>query len=297
VKKDCDKYADDLSALIDGELTPGWRAEIEAHLAGCADCRARVAQLRKVFAGIAAMPAAAPAPQFLAEVRRKIAGGEQPRVESRWEAAIRSPWVQLPVKIAAVVAVLIGLLSLLAPSFYSRVERKDRTKLAKAEKPRGAAAPARSDVATRSVASAPAPGRPTVATELNAPVATSGVEAPAQPLAFDRLEKENSEIAAEKMVLVSADPAEVRLRAAAVAVALNGRVLPASDEAAQSFRVELPSGQVAAFRNRLLAERESGTVEQKRLEDVGGARRAFVGGEATNEPVSVLEIQVVAPAK
>ncbi len=297
MKKDCDKYADDLSAWIDGELTAAWRAEIEAHLAGCDACRARVAQLRKVAAGIAALPEAQPAPGFLADVRRRISEGEQPSVESRWERAVRSPWVQWPVKIAAGLAIVVGLLGLFAPAFYSRFERPPAQPVAKTERQPAPAKPARPAVAKRSVEQAPAPGSPPVAAEAKAPVAAGGLEAPAQSLAFDRWDKEKSEAATEKIVVVSANPAEVRSRAATVAAALSGRVLPASDDSGQKFFVELPAGQVAAFRERLLAEREVGSVEQKQLGDGGGARRAFGGVAPTNGPVSVLEIQVVAPAK
>lgn len=48
--------ADDLSAYIDAELDAGRAAQIERHLEQCADCRATVGELRRIAAGVAALP-------------------------------------------------------------------------------------------------------------------------------------------------------------------------------------------------------------------------------------------------
>ena len=38
--KDCEYYREKISCLIDGELSPEESAELEAHIAGCPECRA-----------------------------------------------------------------------------------------------------------------------------------------------------------------------------------------------------------------------------------------------------------------
>jgi Putative zinc-finger len=49
IKVDCDTYIKDyLSAHVDGELTPAELREVEEHLAGCVNCRARFAEERAV---------------------------------------------------------------------------------------------------------------------------------------------------------------------------------------------------------------------------------------------------------
>ena len=67
--RNCQNIQPDLSAYVDGELTPSRRAEIEAHVASCPDCQRELAGLRTLAAGVAALPRLQPAPRFLAEVR------------------------------------------------------------------------------------------------------------------------------------------------------------------------------------------------------------------------------------
>jgi hypothetical protein len=43
-------WTERLSALLDGDLPPAQRAELEAHLAGCAGCRAALEELRAIVA-------------------------------------------------------------------------------------------------------------------------------------------------------------------------------------------------------------------------------------------------------
>jgi anti-sigma factor RsiW len=45
-----------VDAYVDGGLTPGERAAVEAHLAGCAGCRAALAGARELFAAFGAVP-------------------------------------------------------------------------------------------------------------------------------------------------------------------------------------------------------------------------------------------------
>ena len=45
-----------LSAYLDGALTPAERAAVDTHLGSCADCRARLAELRGVSALLRSLP-------------------------------------------------------------------------------------------------------------------------------------------------------------------------------------------------------------------------------------------------
>ncbi len=65
--------AEVLSSLLDGELTEAERREAERHLAGCADCRARLDSLGRVVGTLKRLERAAP-PEALAQlVQRRVA--------------------------------------------------------------------------------------------------------------------------------------------------------------------------------------------------------------------------------
>lgn len=53
-----------LSAFLDGELAPGERAEVAAHLGACAECAARLAELQAVDEAVASLPLQAPGGYF-----------------------------------------------------------------------------------------------------------------------------------------------------------------------------------------------------------------------------------------
>src|SRR5205823_1171276 len=100
-------------------------------------------------------------------------------------------------------------------------------------------------------------------------------------------------------------PNKVRLEAAQVAAALNGRVTePAATRAfSNSFYVELPASNAQTFRDRLLNQNEAGN--RQRFSSGGAAAfksleappLGLAGPTATNQPTTVLEIRVVEPAK
>lgn len=83
---------EDLTALLDGGLDPERQAEAEAHLAGCAECRAEQRRLATVLSAVAALaplpgPAAGFEQRFYARLAREKA--QRPPV-LRWLR--RSPW-------------------------------------------------------------------------------------------------------------------------------------------------------------------------------------------------------------
>ena len=109
MKTVCERYADDLSALIDCELPAARHVEVEAHVAGCVDCRRRFEEMQRLVDGVATLPKAQPAPQFLADVRRKIAAGEQPR-EFNWvDVLFRPVWLKLPLEALAALVIAMSL--------------------------------------------------------------------------------------------------------------------------------------------------------------------------------------------
>ena len=75
----CATVAEDLSALLDGELAEEREVAVRAHLESCPDCMGRVAALRRVDPALAA----APAPEVPADLRA--------RVDARLSSEMRSP--------------------------------------------------------------------------------------------------------------------------------------------------------------------------------------------------------------
>lgn len=106
--KNCRKVQRELSAYLDGELTPSLRAEVEAHLASCAHCQRELLEMKMLATGVAALPNLKPAPRFLTEVRRKIARGEKPEPWTWQDYAFRPFWLKVPLEVAALI-VIIGL--------------------------------------------------------------------------------------------------------------------------------------------------------------------------------------------
>jgi anti-sigma factor RsiW len=71
-------FDEDLSAWIDGELAGQRRAALEAHLAGCAACSARVAELRAVDRALLALPAPAPGAGLRERLGARLSGHGAP---------------------------------------------------------------------------------------------------------------------------------------------------------------------------------------------------------------------------
>ncbi len=64
----CATVAEDLSALLDGELSEEREVAVRGHLESCPDCTGRVAALRRVDPALAA----APAPEVPADLRARL---------------------------------------------------------------------------------------------------------------------------------------------------------------------------------------------------------------------------------
>jgi anti-sigma factor RsiW len=91
-----------LNEYLDQALTPEARAEAEPHLAACADCAARLAALRGLFAEIESLPELTLPRSLAAPVTRRVSG-----------RAALPRWIRLTATLQAALAVIV--LALAAP--------------------------------------------------------------------------------------------------------------------------------------------------------------------------------------
>ena len=104
----CTETRDLFSALADDALTPGERAALDAHLAGCAECRRELAGLLRTVKLVRAMdPVHAPA----GFVDRVLAAAQPAPSHRRLGRRLMRPWPTLPLGAAALL--LIGGLAVL----------------------------------------------------------------------------------------------------------------------------------------------------------------------------------------
>jgi len=81
----CADCREALSARLDDEELPEQRAEVDAHLAGCADCR-RYAERAAHITRLARTELVEPVPDVVAAVRHAVPG---PPARMRWETGLR----------------------------------------------------------------------------------------------------------------------------------------------------------------------------------------------------------------
>jgi len=96
-----------MTAAVDGELSPGRRAALDRHLAGCPVCRGEQAVTERMLGVLDALPMAASIPERLEQATlrrvRVLAAEEEERATSaRWRA-----WLPLPAVAIATVATLV----------------------------------------------------------------------------------------------------------------------------------------------------------------------------------------------
>jgi len=84
--------AHELTALVDGALAAPRRAEVLAHLAGCAECRAEQRRIEEAVRTLSALPAPRePAPGFEQRFYARLAREKASRPSLR-ERLLGSPW-------------------------------------------------------------------------------------------------------------------------------------------------------------------------------------------------------------
>ena len=272
--KHCQDIQPELSAYLDGELMPPQRAEVEAHLASCPRCQEELAELKTLAAGVAALPRLEPAPQFLAEVRRKIARGDKPEPVTWRDYLFRPVWLKVPLEAAAVIAIAVfvqrhqepmpanEVASLrMAGAENSKTEPGDVVPNKPLASPQGAqpldalvkneppSAPASDkspgEVRRKAFAANGSVGGLAIAP----PLATHEVAAAAQDLGI-----EPSRLG-DEVIIPAKDLHDVQGRAEQLAAQCNGKVIPVSPSKAAAghlFFVELPREYAASFKLELL---------------------------------------------
>lgn len=109
----CEQVSNDLMAYIDGRASAAARRTIEDHLAGCAACRTRVEEFRKVWTVLDEAPAIEPSFGFDARLRQRIAA--EPR-RARFLGFVPQPRLALSMALLAALAICIVKLPLRNPA-------------------------------------------------------------------------------------------------------------------------------------------------------------------------------------
>ena len=112
------RLARQLSAYLDGELTPEDAEEVRAHLTRCVSCREELARLRAVKSLLGRLPEHAAPEELLASLASRPSGAAASRLPSFgwiWRAAFRRP--------AAVAAAVLVMALIAVPLVRGRIER------------------------------------------------------------------------------------------------------------------------------------------------------------------------------
>jgi hypothetical protein len=97
-----------LNGFVDGALEAGARREVESHLAGCASCRAEVAELQALLAATRDLPRAIePERDLWPQIEGRIRGGSG--AGSRERGAGRAWWARAALPLAATVVLALGI--------------------------------------------------------------------------------------------------------------------------------------------------------------------------------------------
>ena len=116
----CATYAEDLSALLDGELAEPRKVEVLRHLESCSDCTGRVEALRRVDAALAAESAATVPANLRARLDARLSservGSTSAPVRSTSAGGRRTRWFAHPAigvatAAAAALALYVGVAS------------------------------------------------------------------------------------------------------------------------------------------------------------------------------------------
>src|SRR3989449_1138666 len=103
-----------LNEYVDGTLATRDRASVEAHLAGCAGCRAAVAELRSLSAAAASLPRSIePSRDLWGDIARRLGKRERRNGKRFWRQRAFS---RRALAAAALLVIALGLYRLLPPS-------------------------------------------------------------------------------------------------------------------------------------------------------------------------------------
>jgi hypothetical protein len=311
--KHCQDIQPELSAYLDGELTPPQRAEIEAHLASCPRCQEELAELKTLVAGVAALPKLEPAPQFLAEVRRKIARGDKPESKTWQDHLFRPVWLKVPLEAAALIVIAALVQRLQEPMPANEVASLRMARAEGSETDRGDAVQNKPLAAAQGTEqsldalaknespSAPASDKSAGEVRRKAFAANGSVDGLtiAPPLAAHEVAAVAQGLGIEQsklgdvVVVRATDLTDVRRRAEELAAKCSGRVIPvppSKEEAGHLFFVELPREYAASFKLELLGSAASSVAAGGGSRDKGGttAGAAAPSGDAIGFGAGVL---------
>jgi anti-sigma factor RsiW len=93
-----------LSAYLDGDLDAAHRHAVDAHLAGCGACRAKLEDLRAVLTGLHGLPAVEPSPFLWARVQAGLERAHRAPRTSRFEW---TRWIPAGAAVAAALAAVV----------------------------------------------------------------------------------------------------------------------------------------------------------------------------------------------
>ncbi len=284
----CRDIEQELSAYIDGEVTGAVRAEIEAHIAACPNCRKRLAELKKLVEGTAQIPKPQTAQQFLSEIRRKIAADATP-VRKTWaDVLFRPAWLKVPIEALALIVILVTATLLIRPANrpVEALGMKEAKQPVRNSTENSGTQAARTPVgAAAHAGSAESNGR--LALPRSAGVAApSALESSPDGTFYREVAKADNMVmltGGESMVVLNFDrPTElipvksddadsVRDRAQVVASLLNGRVIATekAGDGLQNVYVVVPGARVVAFKSQFAAAVTASGLG--RDQSVGGA--------------------------
>lgn len=108
----CEDVSRGLIAYLDGRADAAQRSSVEEHLAGCAACRTRAEEFRKVWAVLDEVPAVEPSFSFDARVRQRIAAEPRPHWYSWF---LPAPRIAFATALLIALAVWVGRIELTNP--------------------------------------------------------------------------------------------------------------------------------------------------------------------------------------
>jgi predicted anti-sigma-YlaC factor YlaD len=102
---DCDKFKEDFSSFLDGELPNDQRVKLEDHLSNCPDCKETIRQIKIIKQSLNYLPLVSTSPDFEQRLRQQIFNQNQ---KSPFLPVQLQNW-KLPAMGSAIVLATVGL--------------------------------------------------------------------------------------------------------------------------------------------------------------------------------------------
>jgi hypothetical protein len=107
----CHEFEENLALYLYEELSPEQRAECEAHVAGCATCRAALEEVRRLHAVLGQRPAVQPSPELIVACRQALEEALD-REQLGWQGLLREWFTALHLAPASGMALAVAVLVL-----------------------------------------------------------------------------------------------------------------------------------------------------------------------------------------